>query len=704
SSAVLNGTLYQGAGLAQLQGGRQNSNNFRGEAIWTAGRGLIVDVRYSRGFMNQKLGSYGIPSDPRIICQSVPSQYIAQAGCAQGFSNISSNENVFKDVSIRDTWDASLTYVFKGLGTHEVKGGYQRNKIYNDVSTGNVFGSGGQGRTYLYYGRGLTGIDCFSIYVQWAPNCPANGRFYPLPTLPTGVSVIGSGVNYQFGTNGEATDTVDSVFLQDKWQPFRRLTLNLGVRLEKEQFPTFNTTHIDLNWDWKDKVAPRVGIAYALTGDGKTKVAGMWGKYFDRLKFSVPQNAFGGQFYHVSYFYITSDRPNYSYYTVANLHGSYTFPSGGQCPIIPTSPNGYVCDQDYRVAANVSGANALSSGAVDPDLKPYEQTETTFEFQRELFRSTVLTARYIRRELDHVIEDVGIPGPLGDAYIIGNPGEGLAAETARSLGYNKVAVPKRDYNAFQAELDTRYLKNLSLNFNYTWSRLAGNYSGLANPDELQAGGTPRMDPNLSRAFSAPWVGFTASGQPDDGALPLDRTHVFKAWGTYTFDWLRSGMNSTDLSFFTTIESGTPRTTFVNIFGVPIPETKRGDLGRTPTFSQTDLNLTHRIKFGRENRYAVALNFNVINAFNQNTVLVFDQNKTSGYWALSEGSVVTGGDTAAATNVLTSTGVLAQYAAAEQTVCAGFSICGAGVARNLAFQTPLAWQEPRSVRFGFRFIF
>jgi hypothetical protein len=234
--------------------------------------------------------------------------------------------------------------------------------------------------------------------------------------------------------------------------------------------------------------------------------------------------------------------------------------------------------------------------------------------------------------------------------------------------------------------------------------LAGNYSGLANPDELQAGGTPRMDPNLSRAFSAPWVGFTASGQPDDGALPLDRTHVFKAWGTYTFDWLRSGMNSTDLSFFTTIESGTPRTTFVNIFGVPIPETKRGDLGRTPTFSQTDLNLTHRIKFGRENRYAVALNFNVINAFNQNTVLVFDQNKTSGYWALSEGSVVTGGDTAAATNVLTSTGVLAQYAAAEQTVCAGFSICGAGVARNLAFQTPLAWQEPRSVRFGFRFIF
>jgi hypothetical protein len=225
---------------------------------------------------------------------------------------------------------------------------------------------------------------------------------------------------------------------------------------------------------------------------------------------------------------------------------------------------------------------------------------------------------------------------------------------------------------------------------------------------LGAGGGPRLDPNVSRGFDEPWVGFTASGQPDNGILPLDRTHVFKASGTYIFDWRGNKVNSTDLSFFTTVESGTPRTTFVNIFGIPIPETKRGDLGRTPMFSQTDLNLTHRIRFGRDNRFTLALDLNVLNVFNQDTELAFNQNKTSAYWAFSETDLpgVESGDLVAATNFLTSKGVLSQYGAAESTICADTAetICGVGVARNAAFGRPIAWQDPRSVRFGFRLIF
>src|SRR5436189_6466018 len=95
--------------------------------------------------------------------------------------------------------------------------------------------------------------------------------------------------------------------------------------------------------------------------------------------------------------------------------------------------------------------------------------------------------------------------PAGEAYVIGNPGEGLAAQVYKQLGYNKAAIPVRKYNAVQAELDTRFVRNLSLNLNYTWSRLFGNYSGLANPDELSGGGTGRTDPNVSRGFDEPWV-------------------------------------------------------------------------------------------------------------------------------------------------------------------------------------------------------
>jgi hypothetical protein len=705
-TATLAGVTYQGADLARLQGGRQNSNLFRIEGVWTPTSSLVANARYTRGFQNQKLGSYGIASDPRINCANVPTAFEASAGCVQGFTNIVSNDKITKDVSLRTTWEGNLTYLFNGFGHHELKGGYQRSTILNDVSTGSVFQSGGQGRAYLYYGVGTSGIDCHFTYVQWQIQCPASGTVWALPTLPAGVSVIGSGVNYQFGASGTATDTANSIYVQDKWQPTSRLTFNVGVRLEDEAIPAFNQQHIDLKWGWGDKIAPRIGVSYALTSDGKTKIAGLWGRFFDRLKFALPQGSFGGQFYHVDYFYITSDHPNYSYYSVANLHGSFAWPNGGQCPITLSSPNGYLCDQDYRIASNIPGADVFTNGAVDPNVKPYQQTEMTIEFQREMMRSSVLTVRYLRRVLDHVIEDAGIPTAAGEAYVIGNPGEGLAKQVLDQLGYKTAAVPERKYNAVQAEWDSRYFRNLSFNLNYTWSRLFGNYSGLANPDELGAAGTPRLDPNVSRGFDEPWVGFTASGHTDNGLLPLDRTHIFKASGTYTYDWTKSRTNSTDLSFFTVWESGTPRTTFVNIFGIPIPETKRGDLGRTPMFSQTDLNLSHKIRFGRDNRFTLALDFNALNVFNQDTELAYNQNKTSGYWALAESDVAASGSTVDATNILTSTGVLTQYAAAESTICADAAetICGIGVARNAAFGKPIAWQEPRSIRFGFRFIF
>jgi hypothetical protein len=472
--------------------------------------------------------------------------------------------------------------------------------------------------------------------------------------------------------------------------------------MEQEKIPAFNTTHIDLKWSWKDKLAPRLGVAYALTADGKTKISAFYGRFFDRLKFSLPQGSFGGNFYHTDYFYITSNH-QYNFYSPANLHGSFNWPNGGQCPIALTNPNGYLCDQDWRIASNIPGADVLTNGAVDPNVKPYRQSEYTFEFQREAMRATVLTARYLYRNLDETIEDAGVPTSSGEAYVIGNPGKGLAAEVYKQLGYNKAAIPERKYKALQIEVDSRFVRNFNVNLNYTLSRLKGNYSGLANPDELSATGSGRTDPNVSRGFDEPWVGFTASGHPDNGVLPLDRTHVFKASGTYSYNWWFSKMHSTDLSFFTTAQSGTPRTTFVNIFGIPIPETKRGDLGRTPMFTQTDLNLTHRVRFGNDNRFTVAFDFNVINVFNEANKLAFNQNKSSAYFALDQTDVVASGDTAAATNILTSSGVLSQYSAAVTKFATDNGVPAAW-ATNLAFGNPISFQEPRQVRFGFRFLF
>ena len=692
STLTVDGTTFQGADAARFNGGRQNSNNFRAEGIYTPSSKLVLLGRYTRGFQNQKLSSYGIPDIPQYVCRNVPAAALALAGCPQGFVNVSSNSQIVRDVSVRTTIDAQASYLFNFGGHHEVKGGYQRSKIFNDVLTGNI----GPGRTYLFYAdpsnpasasEKYRCLNPNTVYVRWTIN---TGNTYPCPA-----NSIGTGVTYQFGASGSATNNATAFFVQDKWQPTSRLTFNLGLRDEQEKIPAFNQNAINLKFSYKDKLAPRLGVAYALTEDGKTKISAFYGRFFDRLKFSLPQGSFGGNFYHVSYFYITANQPGYTNYTVGSLKGNYTFPAGGTCPL--TSGTAYLCDQDYRIASNIEGADVLTNGAVDPNVKPYRQSEATVEFQREVMRATVFTARGLYRHLDQAIEDAGVPTDAGEAYVIGNPGQGLAAQVYQQLGYNIAPKPVRNYKALQFEVDSRYVKNFSFNINYTLSRLYGNYSGLASPDEVDTTtGVGRADPNVTRDFDEPWVGFTASGQQAIGILPLDRTNVFKASGTYSYDWRRSRSNSTDLSFFTTLQSGTPKTTFVNIFGIPIPETKRGDLGRTPAYRQTDLNLTHRYRFGLDKRFTLAFDFNVLNVFNEARPLSYNQNRSSDYFSLSQDDIVDGGSTVAATNILTSRGVLTQYRAAEADT--GPS------AINAAFNTPIIFQDPRTIRFGFRFLF
>ena len=59
----------------------------------------------------------------------------------------------------------------------------------------------------------------------------------------------------------EQIDHRASGYVQDKWQVNNRLTLNLGVRYDWQ----------DLTENTKDAIGPRVGVAYDLTGDGKTR-------------------------------------------------------------------------------------------------------------------------------------------------------------------------------------------------------------------------------------------------------------------------------------------------------------------------------------------------------------------------------------------------------------------------------------------------
>lgn len=656
------GTL-RGYEYTRNQGGRQSSNLVTFSAVYTPTSNLVFEGRYNRSFLNEKNGNYFIPTTVQIFS-------CGQVSAAFPCSTSGANTITVKDVSVRESYEFNGTYLFNLAGRHELKGGYQRYAVFNDVQSGN----NAIGRISFTYGTPISTL--------------IGGGVTDTP------GAVGSATFRRTGTNGQGSNLNQGIFIQDKYQPISRLTLNLGVRIEKENLPTFNQYPSAVDFGWGDKIAPRLGFAYDILGNGRTKIFGSYGKFYDRLKFALPRGLFGGDIFLEDYFELFPG-DTFQSFNIDNIVGGFT--GSSVCPSTGfiTSGARSRCQKNLRVNANEPGASAYLNGAVDTNLKPFQQTELTFGVEHQLAKNYVLRTRYTYKNVDEAVEDAGIINPQGsEAYIIGNPGSGLHLQTLQSLGYKKSTRPQRRYDGWEIVLERRLANNWFFNANYTLSRLYGNYSGLASSDEahLLDG---RLAPGVSRAFDLPFIGFTAKGEPDNGRLATDRPHVFNIYGSYIFDWWGKSNNSTDLSVFQTVTSGTPQTT--TIFGAstvtPQIFNERGDMGRTPTYSQTDFNITHRYKFGADNRFTMAFDLNFLNLWNQRTV-------TGLYTTMNPSSAPVNAAALGVTNV--------QYANGYT----DGSLYNAIIARmnsqpdrkDIRYGMPILYQSPRNVRFGFRLLF
>jgi hypothetical protein len=526
------------------------------------------------GFYKQDQYNEGIPNETRYLFSlsnvgmaGVPAQYQHPTN----YTNIPTNRSITRNVLDRTQFQFDGTYYANFAGSHTMKGGLQLDRIGNDV-----LDSEQQNLIRLQWGATLTGVGTGTYgYYQ----------------------VRSNGVNPDqgFSVEGNIGNTNVGLFFQDSWAVTNKLTLNLGIRTENESVPSYTTADgtapIAIKWGFGEKLAPRLGFAYDLAGDGKTKLYGNWGIYYDIFKLELPQGSFGGQKWWE--YYYSLDTPAFDTLDVAG------------CP--PACPGKLLLGPiDMRHPSNAPGDET-----VDKEIKPMKLQELAFGMERELKRNLALGARYIHKQIDRAIEDVGARDAAGnEIYTIGNPGFGDASRVVTDLGVDVGAFPKakRDYDAMELTIDKRLSNRWQARASYTLSRLYGNYPGLSQTDE-----NGRNSPNVGRSFDYPLMAFDGTGQPAYGRLPTDRPHQFKIQGNYEMPFgTLVGMNEY-------IASGIPVTReAAAITGSSYPIQYEGRLsdGRTPVYSQTDLTVSHQFKVGGSRSFMVGMD--ILNLFDQKT--------------------------------------------------------------------------------------
>jgi Carboxypeptidase regulatory-like domain len=641
----------------------------------------------------------------------------------QNFTHRNANKHV--------QFDQDIAWFKSGwAGTHNFKFGYQLNRESNDIFQGfNVpFVQVFPGSSSVYVPFGSTGrAGCAALVA-------AQGPKYGDASGCTGT--YGYELVYDFGTGGKATSYNHSLFAQDSWTLGKGLTVNYGLRIEKEYLPASTTTGQNaprpINFGWGDKIAPRIGVAWDVFRNGKMKAFGDYGVFNDVMKLNLAISSFGGQYWNNCAYAL-----NVPDYTVAN-------------PIFNST--GRYCVGDSTTQANFGGGSAPagitflenvnnranSAEPVAAGMKPYRQHEGEIGVDYQLAPTLAFEARWDRRRLDHVIEDAALFDPTGsEVFTIVNPGQGPNATNSTcdaASGVTPVCpnnIPAaRSYDGVEFRLTKSLSQHWFGLFSYTYSHFRGNYTGLTSSDLADGGNGGRNAPNNSRSFDETYFQYNANGGSSSGPLPTDRPNTFKGYAYYDFGWLHKF--STDLGIFQTLYQGSPVSSYVDVgegFNeFPVYPLNRGmwqnvaqdpttgvitPVGtpfarRTPWFNQTDFNFkqTYRITESK----ALSFDATIANLLNERSVTAFTESVGSEYGAVNSAAVLPNGQAIGGCTDTDPTKCPVQYSAGQ--AYSSFEhpydwktlLNTDGLTKNSQYGKPFLFQSARNIRLQVHFTF
>ena len=171
-------------------------------------------------------------------------------------------------------------------------GGYEQGNVSHSkqwaLKATNIFGG-----HQVKYGVQYNDVDYQQLNQRTGPTflAPTAGRRRPAPRSdhpgrrPTARSTVSPA---RTSTSARDTpQTYTNFFAQDTWRVGNRLTINPGIRYEQEKM----SGTIIKDWQLKNNWAPRIGAAYDMTGDGRTKLYGNYGIFYARIPLDLAARA-----------------------------------------------------------------------------------------------------------------------------------------------------------------------------------------------------------------------------------------------------------------------------------------------------------------------------------------------------------------------------------------------------------------------------
>lgn len=410
------------------------------------------------GFRFQDAGVMTVPSDPKYVVST-------RFGSIAGY--FGTNGNTYFDVTPWvDEFRDSLTITH---GSHLIKvgGEFSHTEAYRHE---NISADG-------------------SVY-SWGGSIANNGWAEYLLGRPNSYSQESSTVR---------TDSIyDSlgVFIQDDWKARRNLTLNLGLRWEPnlgvidgngettafrpgQQSVLYPNAPLGLvvpgdpgispithprNWV---NLAPRVGFAYLPFGpDSKTSIRAAYGIFYNSERDYLENETQIVQPWVLNINVVENNNPQ------GFVDPWAIFPGGDPFPYTPPTTAAGKAAIQFVLPAQIQRF-------FGPDWHtPYNQ-QWNFSIQQQIPWSTVVSAAYVGSKGTHLVLNVEQDPAI---FIPGNGPNGQPLSTTANINQRRInpnfstineayTGGNSNFNSLQLALTRRFVRGITINANYTWSKV-----------------------------------------------------------------------------------------------------------------------------------------------------------------------------------------------------------------------------------------